>query len=508
MELRKYQDESYNGIRKSLMAGKKRPVLVLPTGGGKSPVGAAIIKAVLSRGKRALFLVHRRILVFQMRDTLQDHFGITPGIIMSKVSSDLSAPVQLASIPTLNRRLDLEDLMHNDFYVDADVVLIDECHRAVSTSSKGITDLYDDKIFIGFTATPCRGDGRGLGEVFDDLVIGPSVKELTDQGFLCPVRYYVPGSIDLKGVKIAMGDFQAKALAEKLIKKKLIGDIVENWLKLGENRKTLVFCVNVAHAIAVCDAFREAGINTEVLHARNSDDERDKVFEDMEAGRTKVICNVMLYTEGLDVPSISCISNARPTKSLGLFRQMGGRGLRVEEGKKDLIYLDHANSIDTHGLLDWDVEWTLDGKEKAWLKPTREQVKKLVRCRACGRTFEGSRICPDCGTEVRAFGKNIETIDGELVELTEKKKGKSITKNATIADKRRVMGMLIWMESKKKWDPGRKAHLYREIFSVWPNFSGVTPIEPEGAPANMIKYAIIKGAKKYQKAQRMAANGH
>ncbi len=501
MELRKYQIEAIDNLRASLHRGNKRPLLVFPTGSGKSPIFSQIAKSTADNGKRILFLVHKRNLIFQMSETLKSHFGITPGIIMAGVSSNLDEPVQLASIQTYKRRLELDELIINRFFIDADVILIDECHRAVSKSFTDIINLYKDKIIIGCTATPARADGRGLGEVFDDLVIGPGVGELTDQGYLCPVRYFVPGRIDLNGVKMSMGDYQVKALADKTINKKLIGDIVQNWLKLAENRKTLVFCVNVKHAIAVCEAFQDAGIKAAHLNARSSDDERQDVFDKMERGDITVLCNVLLYVEGLDVPSIGCIVMARPTKSMGLYRQSGGRGLRVEKGKENLLYLDHANVIETHGLLDLEIEWTLDGNEKAFVKPTKKQTKKLVRCRACGLTFEGSGVCPDCYTEVISFGKKIETINAELEELAVKSKNKE-NRGMSWADKIRLMGALVWQAEKKGYKSGWAAHSYKDYTGVWPNdrrVNDIQAIKPEGHIANLLKYILIKKAKSYKK---------
>ena len=467
--------------------------MVMPTGSGKSPVFSQIAQSVVANGKKVLFLVHRRNLVFQLNKTLRDHFGVIPGIIMAGVETNLDRQVQLASIQTYGRRIRLDDLVYNPHFINADVVLIDEAHRAVAKSFKNVVKLYEDKIVIGCTATPCRADGRGLGEVFNKLVDVIGIKKLTDQGYLSPIRYFVPSHINLDGVEISMGDYQIKALAEKTNTKKLIGDIVDNWLHLAENRKTIVFCVNVKHSIAICDEFNTRGIPADHLNARHSDEEREVVFKRMDRGDIRVIVNVALFQEGLDIPDVSCIVIARPTKSMGLFRQMCGRGLRPQEGKTCLI-LDHGNVIETHGLLEWDIEWSLNGKKKAWSKPTKEQTKKLVRCRACGLTFEGSKYCPDCGTEVKSFGKKIETIDAELREIKPEK--------GTVLEKRLFLGMLkAWVPKQKNPNPKRVLGAFRGRYNVWPHssYKDVAPIEPDEAFLNYMKYQAIKWAKRQNK---------
>lgn len=494
MKIREYQNRAIEGLRKSISDGNNKPILCLPTGGGKSVIFGKMIDSIVENGKTVLWIVHRRNLVFQMRDSLKEHFGIDAGVIMAGVESETNKQVQLCTIQSYGRRLSLSALDYNRFFIEADVVMVDECHRSISKTYQNVLKLYKDKMIIGCTATPMRSDQRGLGEVFNDLVDVVGVSELTKDGFLCPARYFVPKSIDLEGVITSMGDYQVKSLAAKTNTKKLIGDIVENWLRIADNRKTLVFCVNVAHSVAVCEAFQDAGIKAAHLSAKSTDDERDETFEAINRGDITVLTNVGLYQEGLDVPSISCVVMARPTKSLGLYRQCGGRGLRPEDGKNDLIFIDHGNVIETHGLLDWPVVWSLDGKKKAWQKPTRKQTERLVRCRACGLTFEGTKVCPDCGTEVKSFGKKIETIDAELEEMKPEK--------GTVVEKRLFLGMLkAWVPRQKNSNPKRILGAFKGRYGVWPHstYKDVSPIEPDKAFLNYMKSQQIRYIKKKEK---------
>ncbi|MCF7811581.1 DEAD/DEAH box helicase family protein [bacterium] len=501
MELRQYQTKAVDKLRDCIKKGKKKPIMCLPCGAGKSVIFGRIIQLLVENGKTALWIVHRRNLVFQMQNVLKEFYDIDAGIIMAGVESDTDKPVQLCTIQSYRRRLDLDIRCYNRFFINADVVMIDEAHRSISKSYRSIIEMYYDKIVIGCTATPARADGRGMGEIYNALLDIISIKELTELEYLSPVRYFVPNVIDLEGVKIQMGDYQVKSLSEKTNTKKLIGDIVDNWLRVAENRKTLVFCVNVKHSIAVCEAFNQAGIKADHLDARSTDEEREATFQAMERGDITVLTNVALYQEGLDVPSVSCVVMARPTKSMGLYRQCVGRGLRIEEGKENCIVLDHGNVIEEHGLLEEDIIWSLDRTKKAWEKREDNKAdKQPSRCRACGEVFTGTSICPTCGTKLRSFGKPIETVDAELVELKDKKR---TNRNMSVADKRRLMGALIWHADKKGYKPGWAAWSYKSFTGVWPNaIKDVMAIEPEGEIKNLLTHILIKKAKSYQKARQ------
>lgn len=497
-ELRDYQERAIEKLRAVLRSGSKRPVMVLPTGAGKSIIFGQIISNILDNGKKVLWIVHRRNLVNQMRDVLREHFEIDSGIIMAGIESETEKPVQLCTIQTFIRRMDLDSIEYNRFMINADVVLIDEGHRSIAKSYQKVIEEYKDKIIMACTATPMRGDQRGLGEVYDSIVDIANVRELTEKGYLAPARYFAPVNIDLTGVKTAMGDYVVKDLDGKVNRTKLIGDIVQNWLKLAENRKTIVYAVNVKHSKAICEEFNKHGIAAEHLDAHSSDDERDKVFERMQRGDITVITNVALYQEGLDVPDVSCIVMARPTKSMGLYRQCCGRGLRPSPEKKDCLVLDHGNVIETHGLLDWEIEWILDGKKKAWSKPSKRLAERLVKCRVCHKVFMGARVCPDCGTPVVSFGKKIVTVEADLEEIKEKP--------ASVTDKRIYLGMLkYWV-----WNQGKNPKMimakYKSKFGVWPHHSiqDVEPIKPDQAFLNLMKHDIIRYIKAKQKEEKIA----
>lgn len=376
---------------------------------------------------------------------------------------------------------------HNYF---ANGILVHNCHRVVSKQYKDVLDLYDGKVIIGFTGTPARSDGRGLGEVFDVIVDAIGVKELTKQGYLAEVTYYCPPvGFNLDKVKTQCGDYQIAELGDKMSKPKLVGDVVDNWLKYGQNRKTIVFAVNVKHSKHLYAAFEAKGIPSARLDAKSREDERNAVFEAMENGDIVVLINVLLYVEGMDCPEIGCVSFARPTKSLVLYRQGAGRGMRPKKNGGDLIFLDHGGVVERHGFIDDEIEWSLDGKELAWKKPDKaKKEKRPLKCAVCHKIFDSGAKCPDCGSELQNYGKDVATLEAELEQKKPKK--------ATLAEKRRWYGMALSYVKSKGWNEGAAAHKYKEYFKVWPRgMDGVLPIVPDASFLNYMRHLAIKWAK-------------
>ena len=222
-----------------------------------------------------------------------------------------------------------------------------------------LLEAYPQAVVIGLTATPCRGDGRGLGNVFEIMIECPSVAELIADGYLVGTKVYAPYRPDLKGVKVERGDYVESQLASRMNTGKLVGDIVTHWLRLGERRQTVVFATGVAHSVHIRDEFRRTGVMAEHIDGKTPAEERDRILVDLSAGRIDLVTNAMVLTEGWDQPTVSCLILARPTKSLGLFRQMIGRVLRPAPGKADALVLDHAGATFTHGFAEDAIQWEL-----------------------------------------------------------------------------------------------------------------------------------------------------
>jgi len=495
MRLRDYQQRAVDETRKVISLGKKKVLVVSPTGSGKSVIISEIFRLANEKGKKCLFMVHRRNLVTQIKETMEK-FGLRVGVIMAGVESDLTCDVQVSTIQTFARRLQLDSLDSNRFFFQADLVVVDEAHRCCSKQYVDVLGLYADKVIIGFTGTPARSDGKGLGEIFDAIVDVVGVKELTEQGHLAEVTYYCPPlGINLDKVKSQCGDYQIADLGNKMSKPKLVGDVVENWLKYGQGRKTIVFAVNVKHSRHLLEAFTKKGIPCARLDAKSPEEERNAVFEAMENGDITVLINVLLYVEGMDCPEIGCVSFARPTKSLVLYRQGAGRGMRPKSNGGDLIFFDHGGVVDRHGFVDDEIEWSLDGKDLAWKKPKKaKKEKKPVKCAVCHKIFEGGSKCPDCGSELKSFGKDVETVDAELKEVKGKK--------ATVAEKRLYLGMLKHWVRSKNYNPKMIKAKYRSRYGCWPHHSieDVSPIVPDQAFLNLMIHEQIKYAAQKKRA--------
>lgn len=304
--LRDYQVEAVNDLRRHVAQGHRAPLLQMATGLGKTIVACSAIHSAVEKGKSVLVLAPRRQLVFQTSEKL-DLFGVEHGVIMSGEIPSLMPQVQIASVNTLYRRC-FEDgeAVQSSFYgkgmplPPADLVVIDEAHANFSNMAQSIIAEYPDAVKIGMTATPCRADGRGLGEVYDAVVTGPSVNWAVERGWLSPLRYFGPSEWDLTGVKVQAGDYHQGQLSKAVNKPKLVGDVVENWERIAPERTTVVFAVDRRHARALHDAFTKAGHFSEYIDGQTDNEERHDIFARLESGKSRVLCSVAVVDMGWD----------------------------------------------------------------------------------------------------------------------------------------------------------------------------------------------------------------
>jgi superfamily II DNA or RNA helicase len=349
--LRPYQVDAIERCRREVGRGRRRVVLVAPTGSGKTVIASAIVAGAAEKGKRGLFLAHRRELVTQASRKLYEA-GIDAGIVLPGFPPRPEQPIQVSSVQSLTARAIRTSAMEMP---DADLVVIDECHHVTASTYQVILAAYPDAVILGLSATPARADGRGLGSTFDTIVECPSVAELTAADHLVPARVFAPPAPDLTGVKVRRGDYVEAQLAERMDKPKLVGDIVTHWLRHAEGRRTVLFATSVAHSTHLRDEFARAGVVAEHLDGKTPIGERDGILARLASGAVDVVTNCAVLTEGWDCPAVGCVVLARPTKSLGLYRQMCGRILRPYPGKVDAIILDHAGSTYAHGFICDDI---------------------------------------------------------------------------------------------------------------------------------------------------------
>jgi DNA repair protein RadD len=462
--LRLYQRDIVVRVCDEITGGKRHIMLVAPTGSGKTVIATAIIAK--ATGKRVLFLAHRRELIYQTARKLYE-FGVDHGIILAGERPSLHEPVQVASVATLHARAIRSNKID---LISFDIIVVDEAHHVRARTYMKILERSPDAIVIGLTATPCRGDGRGLGNVFEALVECPSVQELIDLKYLVPTRVYAPSRPDLKGVKVKLGDYVESQLAQRMDTQRLVGDIIEHWLKLAERRRTVVFATGVAHSLHIRDEFRRAGVLAEHIDGSTPLEERDAILARLARGEIELVTNAMVLTEGWDQPCVSCLVLARPTKSLGLYRQMVGRVLRPAPGKTDALVLDHAGATFEHGFAEDPIEWTLETDQRAANKThvarQRSSGSTLTPCPECFSIRMAGKPCPSCGWQPRRKAEAVDVEDGELARLA---RDRSTQANApTVEDKARFHRQLRWIAREKSYKPAWAAYKFKEKFGHWP----------------------------------------
>jgi superfamily II DNA or RNA helicase len=497
-ELRPYQIDVIAEFDRAVAAGQKRIILVLPTGGGKTVIAAEVIKLARAKYERVLFLAHRREIIAQTSKQLAGH-GTSlgeHGIIQAGRERDLrpTASIQVASIDTLHHRT-------NRGAIDlpaADLVIFDEAHRARGRTREALLQKFPDATWLGCTATPCRGDGRGLGNIFQAMIEGPQTGELIRLGYLVPPKVFAPIYRDVaKGVDTAQGDYIASALSRRMNTDELVGDIVTEWLAHGENRPTVAFSVDVAHAVNIRDRFREAGVAAEYVCGTTPLAEREQILAALASGEIGVVANCAVLIEGWDCPPVSCVILARPTKQLGLYKQMVGRGLRICEGKNDCIFLDHSGAVFKHGLPSDDVAWTLDVDRKAEnvaaAARKRGEAVEIAKCPECSAILGGPPPCWSCGWQPQPRAREVEFAEGELGLVTN---GHAGGNHYDAAARTQWHKMLTWIAVERNYKSGWVAHKYKEKFGIWPPTRlPVTQIEPTPEVRSWVRSRTIAFAK-------------
>ncbi len=407
--LRPYQQDTIARVRAALQR-QRRVLLQLPTGGGKTLIGSYMTGGARERGLSTWFLVHRDFLVSQTVAAFE-RLGIPAGIIAAGVRPSPWEQVQVVSIQTLARRLER--------YTPPSFMIVDEAHHSASATWARIMAWHTGRV-VGLSATPARLDGRGLDDFFGELVQGPSVRSLMDEGFLSRYRAYAPTKPDLTGVRTMAGDYAQGQLAAVMDQGEIIGDMVGHYRRLADGKRAIYFAVSVRHSEHIAATFNRAGVAARHLDAGSSTVERNQAASDLAEGKTRILVNVDLFGEGYDLAaqagrevSIECIGLARPTQSLTLHLQQLGRALRPKS--EPAIILDHAGNLARHGLPDQAREWTLKGRDRK--SRASDSGPPVRQCPMCYAVHEPALECPYCGHVYVVEGREPDEISGVLAEV-------------------------------------------------------------------------------------------
>lgn len=456
IKLRPYQSNAVNDIRESYKLGKRAPLLVMPTGAGKTIVFSYIAHNVVSRNKRVLILVHR-VELLRQTSAAMIRFSVNHGLINPLFTPNLSAPVQIASIQTMLNRMHLMP--------EPDMIIIDEAHHATAESWSKILRYYKNARVLGVTATPIRSDGNGLGVEaggwFDDLLIGPGVSELIKDGYLVnPVVYAPAHQLDLSGIKTVRGDYDPRQAEAKIDKPTITGDAVAHYTRICPGTPAIVFCISVKHAEHVAEQFRQAGYRAYSVDGKMDDAKRSAIIGGLANGEVQVLTSCAIVSEGTDIPAVGCAIMLRPTQSEGLYLQQGGRALRPCEGKKQAIILDHVGNVIRFGMLDEERQWSLDGTKGKRAKSNTEPEIRVTQCQQCYSVHPPSPFCPVCGSSSQTELKTPKQVDGELKQLTaenianlRRNKNREVGQAKTLQDLEKI-------ERERGYKPGWAKHVY------------------------------------------------
>lgn len=381
VELRDYQRDLIRQTREALAAGSRAPCIVLPCGGGKSVIASEVVRMANRKGTRVLFLIHRQELAEQIRE----HFR----------RAEAKADVMM--VQTAARRI--------SSIRPPGLIITDESHHSLANSYRKIYDAFPRAVRVGITATPVRLGGRGLGDVYDRLIIGPSAAELIERHYLAPYELYAPTLVSTAGLHIRQGDYIQSEIQARL-DRKIYGDVIAYYKRLADGKQAIAYCCGVQAAEDTAEAFRQAGVNAAMICGATPGDHRHKLVEDFRRGKLRILCNADIIGEGFDVPDCAASILLRPTASLGLYIQQSMRCMRFRPGKTAVI-IDHVGNAHRHGLPDDPREWTLEDRPKQQREQNTVKIWTCAECYYVGQLPRPAR-CPRCGAEMKAQPREIE----------------------------------------------------------------------------------------------------
>jgi DNA repair protein RadD len=425
--LRPYQAAALDRVRDEYRRGVRSVLLVAPTGAGKTVMFCAIAQGAIAKGKRVIVVVHRSELVGQTIAKMRA-FGVERiGVIAPGWAHDPEAPIQVGMVQTMVARR---------YRPKADLVVLDEAHHHVADDWGRVASAYTEARMLGVTATPQRGDGKPLGNLFSSLVVGPSVRELIDAGHLSPVTIVAP---------------QAS-------RRHLADSPVAAYSALAAGRPAVFFCATVAEAYATADTLTATGVPAACVEGEMDSSARDGAIRRFANGELQALTNVFCLTEGWDCPRVEVCVLARGCGTPGAYVQMVGRVLRPSPGKTSALVIDLRGAVHKHGLPDEDREYSLGGSA---ISGARAQTRS---CPECDTVVAFSvRVCPSCGYEWPVAEAVPQQIVAAPLAVVVKR-----SKRERDEEEREFWDAQVAIVSARRLRPGWAAHRFQEKFGRFP----------------------------------------
>ena len=399
IELRDYQVRVIEEARAAAAAGHRGILLFLTTGAGKTRIALKMMHNAKQRGFRSIYLAHRRELVKQTAERFRS-LGVSTTILMDGYTFDPSADLVVASQQTWESRHEWLDREYG-------LAIFDEAHIGVSRQKRIINDIKEYNphiVYVGLTATPMTNNGPGLGSIYSYLVHGPTISELTEQGYLVPAEHYVMQPLDFNPrelIKIRGGEYDENEVMKWFVKNHIIGDVVQNWMDHFMGKKTIVFARSIEHSVFIAEEFGKSGIPAAHIDFRTPWRKRSQILQKFKDGEIVVLVNVDIFSEGFDMPDMEVGILATPINSVTRYIQRVGRLLRPSSGKERAIIVDHGGVLQQHGTIYNFQQWELEPARPPRHIPyhaIKVKVERYRSCPICGHTFKaGPKVCPSCG---------------------------------------------------------------------------------------------------------------
>jgi superfamily II DNA or RNA helicase len=435
VNLRPYQENIIQEIRKNI---KHNSICIQsPCGSGKSVIQGMIAAAAAAKKNRVLFLVHRRELCQQIENTFR----------LCNVDFHYC---NISMVQMVTRRLENEP--------EPQIIMTDENHHCLAESYIRIYDQFPNALKLGFTATPIRLGGKGLGAIYNILLKGPKIDWLIENNFLSPFKLFSNNLVDTSNLHIQNGDYKTSEVNEIMEKTVIYGETIKNYTELANGKKTIVYCASIAASKSTVEEFNNNGFTAYHLDGKTPKDERQQVVQDFRDNKIQILSNVDLFGEGFDIPDCECVILLRPTKSLGLYIQQSMRSMRYKPSKEAII-IDHVGNCFEHGLPNYEHPWSLEDWPK---RKKAEEEEKIKQCPECFAVIEPNiKICPYCGF---VFEKQVNDVEVEDIILEE------ITQETILAKKPysyylriQTLEELILFANAKKYKTGWILHKIEEL---------------------------------------------